>query len=591
MRLRLPKALHWRIALAYTALIFVAMGAVSIYLVDFIRDTYIANLQTGIEQQAHLVSITAAPHIANADRLQALSRQTSEIVGAHVAIIDADGTPVADSRRIPSASQDQPIQSEVRQALVGSATHSIRIENGVETLYTAVPIRIDGRVVGAARIAMPTSQVQANISRIITAILISALLVAVLSVGTGYFVFHRTSRSVRAVAEGANRLAQGDLEHRVAASTSDETQELAEAFNAMAQTIRRMVSDLSGESSKLTAMLDTMEDGVLVIEADRRIALMNSAAERLLDVSAKDAVGAGLVETLHDHEIVQVALRALATKQMQGAEVNLLPQRRLLSAIATPLGGPGDGSILLSLHDLTGVHRLETTRREFVANVSHELRSPLTSVKMMVETLEDGALDDNAAARDFLRRINREVDRMNAMVEDLLELARLESSQHRPNLAPFDLSALVCEVASEYADRSPTVAVRAIVPPVPVIALGESAKIRQALVNLLENALKNTASGSVSVSVRAARDTADGDASHHRVCVQDTGVGIAPEHRPHVFERFYKVDRARADGGTGLGLAITRHIVQTHAGEITVQSQEGVGSTFSFTIPVASKEA
>ena len=593
--MRLPRSLHWRIALAYTALIFVTMGVVSIYLVGFVRNTYIANLQAALLQQARLVSETAAPYLTDAASsnaatnvdLQALTARLGESVGARATLIGADGSVIADSMQSPAQTPSQLSRPEVRRALDGSAAYAVYDDDApnaagpVSTIHAAAPIVSNGVVVGVARISAPVSQVQPNINRLVAAIALSALIVAMLSVGIGYILFRRTARSVRDVADGARRLAQGDLEHRVAPTASDETQELAEAFNTMANTIRRMLRDMSAESGKLTAMLDTMEDGVVVIEADGAITLMNSAAELLLDIGARDAVGARLVEVLRDHEIQQTASLALSSGRIQQAEVEILPQRRFLKAIATPLSGAsgaGSAGILLTLHDLSGVRQVETTLREFVTNVSHELRSPLASVKAMVETLQEGALEHPSTARNFLDRINRDVDRMNDMVEDLLELSRLESGRQQPNLAPLDLSALVAEVVAEYADRAPGVDVRAQLPDAAALALGESAQIRQALVNLLENALKNTPSGNVTVSVVCCE-------SRCRVRVSDSGVGIPREHLPHVFERFYKVDRARRDGGSGLGLAIVQHIVQMHGGEVGVESEEGAGSAFTFSVP------
>ena len=594
----LPRSLHWRIALAYTALIFLSLGIVSLYLVGFVRDTYIANLQNSLHRQALLVSERASLALAansqdeigqgSAADLQALAANLGGLAGARVTVIGMDGAIVADSRQAPSQLPLQLGRDEVRTALSQNGAATIGIgtpldPNATESmLYAVVPIiaqdgGVPGGVVGAVRVALPSSQVQPDINRIVVSIAVAAVLVGLLSVGAGYFIFRRTSRSVRAVADGATRIAQGDLEHRVSPISSDETQELAAAFNAMADTIRRMLNDMSAESSKLTAMLNTMEDGVVVIEADGRITLMNSAAEWLLGVSARDAVGARLVEALRDHEIQQVAALSLTSGQLRQAEVELLPHRRFLNAIATPLGGDSSG-ILLTLHDLTANRQVENTLREFVTNVSHELRSPLASVKIMVETLEDGALESRPTAQDYLQRINRELDRMNAIVEDLLELSRLESGQQLPSLMPLDLSALVNEVVSEYRDRTADgVSLRVDAPDDPAFALGDGGKLRQAMVNLLDNALKNTAAGSVTVSIES-------DADKHAVHVRDTGSGIAREHLPHVFERFYKVDRARRDGGSGLGLAIVRQIIQAHGGEVSVQSEEGAGSTFRFTV-------
>ena len=585
--IRLPRSLHWRIALAYTALIFVSLGVVSLYLVSLVRDTYISNLHDSLNRQARLVSDRASGMLSDGEQdvseLQVLASSLGQISGARVTVIGTDGSVISDSLQPPEQFPSQNGRSEVRAVLSQNVPDSVGVGSSLdgsldrEMLYAVVPVAGGEGVVAAVRVAVPLSQVQPDINRLLASIVVAAVMVGALSVGVGYFLFRRTSRSVRAVAEGANRFAQGDLEHQVGPSSTDETQELAIAFNSMADTIRRMLSDMSSESSKLTAMLDTMEDGVVVIEADGRITLMNSAAEWLLDIGARDAVGARLVEALRDHEIQQVAALSLSSGQIRQTEVELMPHRRFLNAIATPLGGSSDNGILLTLHDLTADRQVENTLREFVTNVSHELRSPLASVKVMVETLEDGAIDDGRTTRNFLQRINREVDRMNDMVEDLLELSRLESGQQLPSLTPLDLSALVSEVVSEYGSGIDEVEFQTCLPPSPAIALGDRGKLRQVLVNLLDNAVKNTESGYVDVSVTAG-------AGIHSVHVRDTGAGIAREHLPHVFERFYKVDRARRDGGSGLGLAIVQQIVQAHGGEIDVESEEGRGSTFSFTV-------
>ena len=439
-------------------------------------------------------------------------------------------------------------------------------------------------VAGVSAYLAAGSASQPGIGRIAAAIIAGALLSTLLVFGLGYYAAGRTARSLKLIAEGARRLAEGDLEYRVGPASTDETRELAEAIDSMASTIRDNVRNLSGERNKLSAVMNTMEDGVIVIEPDGGIALINQAAGHLLDAGAKDLVGNRLVEVVRDHELQQLISESLATKQPRFTELELLPRHRFISAIATPLDENGSEGVLLTLHDLSRIRRVETTRKEFVSNVSHELRSPLASIKAMVETLQDGAVADHLVARDFLKRINRAVDRMSSMVNDLLELSGLESGQASLHLRPLDVKPLVEELTSEVGERlaGKAVTVENSVPEDLPLVSGDEEKVRQVLVNLLENAVKFTPEhGGIAVSASA-------DERFVEFYVSDTGAGIPAEHLGHVFERFYKVDRSRRDGGTGLGLAIVKHIVQASGGNVDVRSEEGSGSTFTFTLPRSS---
>jgi two-component system phosphate regulon sensor histidine kinase PhoR len=326
---------------------------------------------------------------------------------------------------------------------------------------------------------------------------------------------------------------------------------------------------------------------VIVVEANGEIALMNEAAGELLDASLSRVTGSRLIEVVRDHELQQLIARALATGEPIQGEVELLHRRRFLSATAVPLSQGPQGGVLLTLHDLTSIRQAETTRKEFVSNVSHEMRSPLASVKAMVETLEGGAIDDRNVAQDFLRRVHRDVNRMTTMVNDLLHLSRLESGQAELRPTAVDLGAVLEEAASQFRLQAAALDVGLVsdFPPALPRVRAEEEKLLQVLVNLLENALKFTLSGeTITLWARDAGDRVE-------IGVSDTGVGIPREHLPHVFERFYKVDRARRDSGAGLGLAIVKHIVHAYGGEVGVRSEEGVGSTFTFTVPHASREA
>ncbi len=418
---------------------------------------------------------------------------------------------------------------------------------------------------------------------LVVAALLAGLVAACLALPLAALLLRTSSRTLRSVIQGARRLAAGDFTHRVEPPAAGEARDVAEAFNQMTLAIRDVFHDLSGERNTFSAVLDTMADGVVLIQSEGLVTLMNRAARELLAIPPEHAVGSRFLEILRDHEIQRLASLCLESGRRQRGDVELLHPRRSLNVVATPLLQDVSGGVLLMFHDLTQARQVETTRREFVTNVSHELRNPLASVKAMVETLEDGALQEPVTARDFLRRINQDVDRMSAMVEDLLELARLESGQKPLSLQPMNLRSLLVGVVEKQQARAQArgVAVEAAVPPDLPPVQADPEKFHQVMVNLLDNALKFTPrDGRVTVGAVV------GDGAVE-VQVSDTGPGIAPEHLSHVFERFYKVDRARHDGGTGLGLAIVKHIVEGHGGEVSVRSSEGVGSVFSFTLPRA----
>ncbi len=421
---------------------------------------------------------------------------------------------------------------------------------------------------------------ESTIGRIVVTTAATTVIVGAISIGIAFLLSRTTVQSVRTVAEGARRLAEGDLEYRVASGSTDETSGLAEAFNSMALTIRDMVRDLDAERGLLAVVMDTMADGVIVLDSQGRMRLINRVAEDLLSPGGMIEPGRPLAQMVRDPEVLQIAARAAETRRIQQAEIELLHRRRFLSVVATPTSDDEGEGVLLTLKDVTEFHQVDTTRREFVSNVSHELRSPLASVRAMVETLEGGAIGSPTVAQDFLSRIQSDVERMTSLVEELLQLSRLESGQMPIELGPVDL----CEVVEPVLERfelpaaAKSVRLDADLPHGLPDVVAEAGKLDQITTNLLENALRFTpAGGSVTVSARPHNGWVE-------LTVEDTGVGIPRQHLPHVFERFYKVDRSRSDGGTGLGLAIAKHLVQAHGGEISAESVEGEGSAFRVTL-------
>ena len=410
------------------------------------------------------------------------------------------------------------------------------------------------------------------------------LVAGALAVIAGYLLVRFSSRSlgsVQAVTQASHRLEQGDFDYRVPAGAYDEARQLTDSFNRMADTVKGAIGQLSAERDTLSAVLDTMADGVIVTEPAGHVVLLNPAARDMLGIGADRVEGPRLVELVRDNEIHQVINNCQSDQARHEAEVSLLFPRKHLSAIATPLDN--NGGVLLTLHDLTRVRQVETSQKEFVSNVSHELRNPMASIKAMVETLESGAVNDPQVSLDFLGRMHGDVDRINGLVNDLLELSRMESGQFRIEVEPIALIPVVQSVEKKFNEATTVQDVRIVNNIVndlpPVMADGE--KLTQVFVNLVENSLKFTPSGG-EISIHA--DTVGADV---QILLKDTGIGVAPQHLPYLFERFYKVNRSRRDSGTGLGLSIVKQLVEAHGGQISVESQEGEGCTFTFTIPRA----
>lgn len=393
-----------------------------------------------------------------------------------------------------------------------------------------------------------------------------------------------TIRPLKRLTRQAEDLAAGTLQHRPLVAGPPEVTRLAQALNRIGQTLAATQHELERVDRLFRALLDHQDDGVLLIDVTGKVCLANPAMERIIGRPCSQILGRGLLEVIWDVEIsalVEASRRGRSDANGQVAIVERSYPRRSWRAYAAHIDSVQQ--TLLVLRDLTDMRRLESMRRDFVTNISHELRTPITSIKALAETLEDGAIEDQAVARDFVGRIHQEAGHLAQLVEELLQLARVESGQahlerHRIDLAP---------VIRRSVDRLGPLAERHKVdlsgsiddlPPV----LADPERIGQVLSNLIHNAIKFTPPGG---QVRVTAGQVDGEV---RVAVTDTGTGLTADELPRVFERFYKADRSRSGGGTGLGLAIAKHLIQAHGGRIAATSDGlGRGSTFYFTLPLA----
>jgi two-component system phosphate regulon sensor histidine kinase PhoR len=385
------------------------------------------------------------------------------------------------------------------------------------------------------------------------------------------------------------RLAAGDYTARADLLAGGELSQLSRAVNRLAERNERQMRLRKRERDRLETVLHSTSDGVIMLDRRGYVAQINPAAERLLRLSAAKAIHQSFVQIVRDYRVADVWQQCVQQGQEQIATVEV-SSGFFLRIHVTPLRKGAAGGFLVLLQDLSHLYRLEAVRRDFISNISHELRTPLASIKALVDTLRDGALTDPPAAEHFLGRMEIEVDSMTQMVQELLDLSRIESGQAPLRLFPAAVATLIepaverLRAQATRAGLTLTVVLPADLPADLPQVMVDADRIRQVVINLVHNAIKFTpAGGFITVTARAGRE---GGRESVVVSVADTGMGIPAEDVARIFERFYKADRARSGGGTGLGLAIAKHTIQAHNGRLWVESTEGKGSTFSFTLPL-----
>lgn len=584
------KTIRWRIGAAYAALIGLSIAAVGVYFLSQFNQAYIDLLENELLSQARLAAAGMEDEIfrSGGQPLDDAARRWSLALGKRVTLIAADGTVIGESEFDRASMENHGARPEVMQARFAGEGTAMRFSEtlGEDMLYAAARADRDGEVIGYARLASRLDQIraaQAHLARGLAAATLAAgaaaMLLAVLIAG-------RLTRPVRLLAEAADRVGKGDLESHLIPISDDEIGLLTMKFNEMTVRLHNQIQALDAEHSRSSAVLDVMTDGVLILDEHGRIQQMNRAAEQMFELQTAEVIGHSLIETLRNHQIQDLWQESRNRGETGSIAVEISGRGLYLNCIVSPLGKGLPGSMLLLVQNLSRMRRLETVRQDFVSNISHELRTPLASLKALTETLQEGALDDPPAARGFLARMETEVDALTQMVEELLELTRIESGRTPLKLAstqPERLLLAALERLKVQAERAGLAIEIDSEPNLPDVMV-DARRLEQVLVNLLHNAIKFSPNGGT------IRLTARRDGGWILIQVSDPGIGIPADDLPRIFERFYKTDRARAGGGTGLGLAIARHLVEAHGGKIRVESKEGAGSTFSISLPVEGEQ-
>lgn len=588
--------LFWRLGLTYGALLLIVLLTVQLYSARVIRSQAIRSAN---DQLASLLSLTLAnpPQSDDSSELRDWTGRAARS-GARVTIIDHTGRVLVDSEADADKMENHANRPEVQDAFARGTGQSVHrsVTFGRELVYRAQRYDRAGSEPIVIRLALPLSQIDLSLVELRQRLLVATLVVLLIG-GLVSFAFARIfAARVQRLQRFSQRIAEGDFRPLLREGPRDELSALADSLNQTAARLDREIRLLSGERNRSSAILRSMVEGVAVIDADERLVFYNRAFSEILNVDAASAEGRPLIEVLRNSDLVGLIRRALRGEEGLQSDITMgITQARSFSITAAPVkaldaSAPGrtpnekpSGAVVV-LHDVTELRRLERVRQDFVANVSHEFKTPLTAIQGFAETLLAGAIDDPENNRRFLEIIRNHAIRLARLTNDLLKLARIEAGKMELEFSSVGLLELIegCTETTLLKANRKEITLEISVPPQLPPVRGDATLLRDVLQNLLDNAIQYTpAGGHISVAATAGPREAV-------VSVADTGIGIPLADSERIFERFYRVDaaRSREAGGTGLGLSIAKHIVEAHGGKLWVESTVGQGSKFSFSLPL-----
>jgi two-component system, OmpR family, phosphate regulon sensor histidine kinase PhoR len=589
--MRKPRKLVWRLFFSY---IFIALGALVAagwYLTRSL-DAFLEE-ETAVElfDRARLIENQIVPHLDPPDSaaVDAVCKLTGKASETRFTVILPSGTVIGDTWETPRNMDNHAARPEILGALATGKATSRRFSNTLKqnVVYAAVLVKKDSVPIGVIRAAIPLARMEAQVARIRAEFWVIGGIVALLALGVTLAISRQYGRKMDELKRDAERLAEGELAHRLAIPDSEELGGLAESLNRMAAQLESRLQTVVSQRNQLEAVLSSMLEGVIAVSRDERIISINQAAARWFDIDPEKVRGRSIPEAIRNLAIQQFVARSFNSSTPVEDDITVYRNaERILNIKSAPLldVGPEPIGMLIVFSDVTQLRRLEDMRRDFVANVSHEIKTPLTAIKGFVETLHQNTVETPEEAARFLGIISKHVDRLNTIIEDLLMLSRIENEGERGDIKREktrlrDIAQNAVQICRPRADEK-RIRIE-LVGDEELSAMVDPVLLEQAVVNLLDNAVK------YSDPAKTVRILARTTEHEIQIQVQDHGIGIEKKHLPRLFERFYRVDKARsrALGGTGLGLAIVKHIAQAHGGQVTVESSLGEGSRFTIHLP------
>ena len=588
-----PKRLFWQIFPSYLLITLLSIFAVSWYASKSLRQFYQDQTAIELHAQANLFSKLVSYHLTplNATAVDALCKSTGQSSTTRFTIILPSGMVIGDSIETPHQMDNHSNRPEIIEAMDGSIGRSMRYSQTLleEMMYVATPLIHNKEFLAVVRASLPITFIDKELKSIQVKMVIGGLIIASLAAGIGLFISRRISQPLEKMKEGADMFAGGNLTHRLSVPESVEMASVADAMNQMAAQLEDRIKSIIDQRNEFETVLSSMLEGVIAVNNQACIVSMNQAAANWFEIEDLAYQNPSIQEVIYNNALQRFITASLASnKPLQKDIILFKNDERILSVKSSPLLDANQEKIgtLIMFRDVTQLRRLENMRSDFVANVSHEIRTPLTAIKGFVETLRYGKVKKTKEIQHFLGIIQKHVDRLNSIIDDLLTLSRIEhGDQEKPILLQeykisdvFQSAAQICRSKADKKKINLD-----LMDNQGIIAYCDPHLLEQAVINLIDNAIK------YSNNEGAIKIKSDQIGSEIIIEVQDQGIGIAQSHLPRLFERFYRVDKARSRnlGGTGLGLAIVKHIAQVHGGYVSVDSILGRGSTFSIHLPIS----
>ena len=587
--------LLWRLYSGYAAIIVISVLVVGILLSRQLEENTLEEIQDSLSVRSALLTEIARDSLLTASTTSNSSFQSTltklgNSTASRLTVIAADGRVIADSQEQPQAMDNHLQRPEIIDAMANGTGVASRYSQTLQQMmmYRAVAVSEDQQLTGFVRVSVPLTTVDSRLAQLRSIILLSAGIVAIAAHLLGLYFVRRFTDPLQRMTEAAEAISQGDYDRRINLSQKDEVGTLAAAFNRMAKTSAERMDEIILERNRLSNIFAGMVEGVIDVDQHQKIVHINQVAADLLELSTDDCLDQPIWEQVRVTEIIAALEQTLNKSDIVKAQMRRPTEGddQVVNIYAAALHNEGEELIgaVIVLHDISELDHLERIKRDFVANASHELKTPITAIRGLTETILDDIEMPEETKHDFIKKVYAQSLRLSSLVTDLMTISRMESDHQEKNFHSFDLVEVAKRsvAASEEITKEKQLDLKLELPAIAMNIKGDYQAISQLVDNLLDNATKYTGmAGTILISIRS-------ENTDVVLTVKDSGIGISPQLQQRIFERFYRVDKARSRelGGTGLGLSIVKNIAEQHGGSVSVESQPGLGSTFCVSLPM-----